>query len=89
MCIRDSGRGRASGNEREPGRGGRGEHEIGGIPISHIPVSYTHLRAPETLLELVCRLLLAKKKTTNNKTPHNKIKTITRHITQNALRSDV
>jgi len=26
------------------------------------PVSYTHLRAHETLLDLVCRLLLAKKK---------------------------
>ena len=28
-----------------------------------IPVSYTHLRAHETVLELVCRLLLEKKKT--------------------------
>ena len=28
------------------------------------PVSYTHLRAHETVLDLVCRLLLAKKKTT-------------------------
>ena len=27
-----------------------------------IPVSYTHLRAHETVLELVCRLLLEKKK---------------------------
>ena len=27
-----------------------------------IPVSYTHLRAHETVLDLVCRLLLAKKK---------------------------
>ena len=26
------------------------------------PVSYTHLRAHETVLDLVCRLLLAKKK---------------------------
>ena len=26
-----------------------------------IPVSYTHLRAHETVLDLVCRLLLAKK----------------------------
>ena len=25
------------------------------------PVSYTHLRAPETVLDLVCRLLLEKK----------------------------
>ena len=30
------------------------------------PVSYTHLRAHETVLELVCRLLIEKKK--NNKT---------------------
>ena len=29
------------------------------------PVSYTHLRAHETVLDLVCRLLLEKKK------PHN------------------
>ena len=34
-----------------------------------IPVSYTHLRAHETVLDLVCRLLLEKK---NNKiTYHN------------------
>ena len=33
-----------------------------------VPVSYTHLRAHETVLDLVCRLLLEKKKypTTNN-----------------------
>ena len=30
------------------------------------PVSYTHLRAHETVLELVCRLLLEKKKNRNN-----------------------
>ena len=29
-----------------------------------IPVSYTHLRAHETVLDLVCRLLLEKKNTT-------------------------
>ena len=29
-----------------------------------IPVSYTHLRAHETVLDLVCRLLLEKKKQT-------------------------
>ena len=29
----------------------------------HGPVSYTHLRAHETVLDLVCRLLLEKKKT--------------------------
>ena len=30
-----------------------------------IPVSYTHLRAHETVLDLVCRLLLENKKQTN------------------------
>ena len=31
----------------------------------YIAVSYTHLRAHETVLDLVCRLLLEKKKTQN------------------------
>ena len=31
-------------------------------PYIHIPVSYTHLRAHETGRNLVCRLLLEKKK---------------------------
>ena len=38
------------------------------------PVSYTHLRAHETVLDLVCRLLLEKKNTHNNpihNTAHN------------------
>src|SRR5665811_490204 len=30
--------------------------------VHHDPVSYTHLRAHETVLDLVCRLLLEKKK---------------------------
>ena len=34
--------------------------ELKNISIS--PVSYTHLRAHETVLDLVCRLLLEKKK---------------------------
>ena len=33
------------------------------------PVSYTHLRAHETVLDLVCRLLLENKNTAN-KNPH-------------------
>ena len=33
---------------------------VGGEPLA--PVSYTHLRAHETVLDLVCRLLLEKKK---------------------------
>ena len=31
--------------------------------IGYLPVSYTHLRAHETVLDLVCRLLLEKKNT--------------------------
>ena len=34
----------------------------GNIPLVLTPVSYTHLRAHETLMNLVCRLLLEKKK---------------------------
>ena len=34
------------------------------ITVNPTPVSYTHLRAHETVLDLVCRLLLEKKKTT-------------------------
>ena len=30
--------------------------------VGAIPVSYTHLRAHETVLDIVCRLLLEKKK---------------------------
>ena len=38
------------------------------------PVSYTHLRAHETVLELACRLLLEKKKT-NKASPHTPLHT--------------
>ena len=37
------------------------------VQFNTAPVSYTHLRAHETVLDLVCRLLLEKKK------KHNKI----------------
>ena len=33
-----------------------------GTADGSLPVSYTHLRAHETVLDLVCRLLLEKKK---------------------------
>ena len=49
---------RPDGLEREFGL------EAGGL---YKPVSYTHLRAHETVLDIVCRLLLEKK----NKTQHN------------------
>eukprot|EP00657_Telonema_sp_P-1_P001521 TRINITY_DN140_c0_g1_i14.p1 TRINITY_DN140_c0_g1~~TRINITY_DN140_c0_g1_i14.p1 ORF type:complete len:143 (-),score=74.10 TRINITY_DN140_c0_g1_i14:66-494(-) len=36
--------------------------DLTGVVEDHRPVSYTHLRAHETVLDLVCRLLLEKKK---------------------------
>ena len=33
--------------------------------VDRVPVSYTHLRAHETVLDLVCRLLLEKKNKKN------------------------
>src|SRR5665811_2568912 len=39
-----------------------GKITVDGVPVPYIPVSYTHLRAHETVLDLVCRLLLDKKK---------------------------
>ena len=65
MCIRDSfvERSRAQSEIDEP----LGQHAFGG-PVVVVelaagldPVSYTHLRAHETVLDLVCRLLLEKK----------------------------
>ena len=65
MCIRDRI------NVVDDVRGGRARGDAAGhmairVPahaIGHnIPVSYTHLRAHETVLDLVCRLLLEKKK---------------------------
>ena len=43
---------------------GAGVGILGGLLTSYFtPVSYTHLRAHETVLDLVCRLLLEKKNT--------------------------
>ena len=41
--------------------------QIGLRPFPNRPVSYTHLRAHETVLDLVCRLLIEKKKTKKKK----------------------
>ena len=63
MCIRDRhGAGRTPGTLR--GRDGdRGRRQCrGAAPAARAePVSYTHLRAHETVLDLVCRLWLEKK----------------------------
>ena len=48
-----------------------GSHSVKRAVQKHRSVSYTHLRAHETVLDLVCRLLLEKKKnkvTTNDLT---------------------
>ena len=75
-------------------------HRVYGVPLERIdvvvpgvgdayrPVSYTHLRAHETVLDLVCRLLLEKKKTkkkhVSDKARQNKNKhIIRRHHTHN------
>ncbi|WP_308462707.1 PTS fructose transporter subunit IIB, partial [Pseudomonas aeruginosa] len=51
----------------EANAGSRPEGELSAEQIAEadwvLPVSYTHLRAHETLANLVCRLLLEKKKT--------------------------
>ena len=46
-----------------------GAAEKAGVKVGDVTVSYTHLRAHETVLDLVCRLLLEKKK--NHKTNTN------------------
>ena len=70
MCIRDRGYAhRVSPALLLPddqGRIGVRFVDVGGV-VSFVPVSYTHLRAHETVLDLVCRLLLEKKKKKNHK----------------------
>ena len=64
MCIRDSGEEVAEflevfGVDRDTRRhrmAAEADQQAGGAPVS-----YTHLRAHETVLDLVCRLLLEKK----------------------------
>src|SRR5450756_2887478 len=46
---------------------GRNQHKLRALTAA-VPVSYTHLRAHETRHDLVCRLLLEKKKNKENKT---------------------
>ena len=65
MCIRDRPRVDLARVQAEGHRGAEGEgrvlaHEVVGRGVA--AVSYTHLRAHETVLDLVCRLLLEKKK---------------------------
>ena len=68
MCIRDSHGHLVDGLGAPDDRVGGVEHldAQGEAPLDQVaPVSYTHLRAHETVLDLVCRLLLEKKKNIN------------------------
>ena len=65
MCIRDR---MEEALEAIAGDFFKSTHKVGGVHglvsvgLQVMPVSYTHLRAHETVLDLVCRLLLEKKK---------------------------
>ena len=70
MCIRDSAyTGRNTTTKTFTGvtrasRGTTAAAHSDDDAVTWVPVSYTHLRAHETVLDLVCRLLLEKKKNT-------------------------
>ena len=71
MCIRDRSAPQRDGHghrQRHPGRGRRGGQRSGIESVRPGPVSYTHLRAHETVLDLVCRLLLEKQTHIKNTT---------------------
>ena len=66
MCIRDRLEASAEDHEKAglsyvASGNYEGEHWLATFAV--LTVSYTHLRAHETVLDLVCRLLLEKKKT--------------------------
>ena len=77
MCIRDRVEAgqlpkpvqpKAAGHDRVAGEVAGEEPEVrgdGGFGNKMTPVSYTHLPAPATVLDHVCRLLLEKKKKKN------------------------
>ena len=82
MCIRD--RGKASRTlisyvRDRPGHDRRYAIDAAKIntELGYVPVSYTHLRAHETVLDLVCRLLLEKKNQSTLST--------TKHYTMNNI----
>ena len=69
MCIRDRRRGRSGRRlERHVAQNGLLGLVLEVDVLEHdaSPVSYTHLRAHETVLDLVCRLLLEKKQQQHN-----------------------
>ena len=52
------------------------------VSVDLEPVSYTHLRAHETVLDLVCRLLLEKKKYYTNRSELSSMTNQSRQLTQ-------
>ena len=91
MCIRDS---FASGGFGKVFKTTSNAHTLTGDGMAIVyrkglpPVSYTHLRAHETVLDLVCRLLLEKKKKLNKLITSNLHLTttyITTHLTPTTL----
>ena len=77
MCIRDSASGAKAltGGKRPEGKGQFYPPTVlVDVNEGMEAVSYTHLRAHETVLDLVCRLLLEKKKNTTSKTYHRQSK---------------
>ena len=73
MCIRDSAGSSGAGRLVGAVPVGLCSAELSGVALRKAatgPVSYTHLRAHETVLDLVCRLLLETKK----KYPHYNLK---------------
>ena len=64
MCIRDSSQGGLTSSELAAWLTTRSIDQLAdfAVGVTHlVPVSYTHLRAHETVLDLVCRLLLENK----------------------------
>ena len=90
MCIRDRDSPFVQESEAEPEEVAQDEKHFENplkdnfVADEIIAVSYTHLRAHETVLDLVCRLLLEKKKTD---TPHNN-QAITLKRTQTRTKHD-
>ena len=73
MCIRDRDHGQRLGQRAQHGvvaAARTPDRLVVGLVGGGAPVSYTHLRAHETVLDLVCRLLLAKKKNSEPTRPH-------------------
>ena len=60
--IKDEGQVLNAGDDDEDAGKSDQQKDEGLRLFGHVPVSYTHLRAHETVLDLVCRLLLEKKK---------------------------